>query len=98
LVIQHDGNVSYAAVSFGGFLGVGDKLFAVPLEAIEFVKTEDDAYARINVTEETMKQMEGFDQSDWPEMPNKRFLAGDTFRQAKRPVTDTATDIDIEER
>ena len=29
-----DGSVSYAVVSYGGFLGMGDKLFAVPFEAL----------------------------------------------------------------
>ena len=32
LLLEHDGDVAYAIVSFGGFLGVGDKLFAVPVE------------------------------------------------------------------
>ena len=71
-------------------------MIAVPMQAIHFVKTDDDVYARINVTEEQLKNMEGFDQDNWPEMPNKRFLGGDAFRQAERPVTDTATDADIE--
>jgi hypothetical protein len=92
LMIHRDGRVSYAAVSFGGFLGVGDKMFAVPWEAIEFVTTDDgDDYARINVTEERLKQMEGFDQENWPETPNKAFLGGEALRQAERPVGGTAT-------
>ncbi len=33
-MIGPDGRVEYAAVSFGGFLGIGNKLFAVPLDAI----------------------------------------------------------------
>src|SRR5215471_13787953 len=34
LMLSPDGRVEYAAVSFGGFAGIGDKLFAVPLDAI----------------------------------------------------------------
>src|SRR3954466_9987766 len=34
LMIGPDGKIAYAAVSFGGFLGIGDKLFAVPMDAI----------------------------------------------------------------
>lgn len=82
LVIGHDGRVKYAAVSFGGFLGMGDKLFAVPFEAIDFVKTDDDAYARIDVTEETLKQKKGFNQDNWPESADRSFTSGNLRRQA----------------
>ena len=83
LVIGHDGRVKFAAVSFGGFLGMGDKLFAVPFEAIEFVKTDDDdAYARIDVTEETLKQKQGFNQDKWPTEADRTFTNGTLRRQA----------------
>ena len=82
LVIGHDGRVKYAAVSFGGFLGMGDKLFAVPFEAIDFVKTDDDAYARIDVTEETLKQKQGFNQDKWPTEADRTFATGELRRQA----------------
>jgi hypothetical protein len=80
LMIRHDGRVAYAAVSFGGFLGMGDKLFAVPMEAIEFVKVGDgadaDIYARIDVSEQTLKNRQGFDQDNWPTEPDQSFAAG----------------------
>ena len=44
LVISQDGRVKYAAVSFGGFAGIGDKLFAVPFEAIAFDKDGNDNF------------------------------------------------------
>ena len=86
LMIHRDGQVIYAAVSFGGFLGIGDKLFAVPFEAIEFVRDEDDIYARLDVTEQTLEQKEGFNQDNWPEKPNKEFRSHTTHRQVERPV------------
>ena len=82
LVIGHDGRVKYAAVSFGGFLGMGDKLFAVPFEAIDFVKTDDDAFARIDVTEETLKEKKGFNQENWPSDADSTFTRGNLRRQA----------------
>ena len=30
-----DGKVSYAVLEFGGFLGMGEKLFAVPWDALK---------------------------------------------------------------
>src|SRR5262245_21264872 len=80
LMIQKDGRVAYAAVSFGGFLGMGDKLFAVPMEAINFVQVGDgddaDVYAQIDVTEQTLKTRQGFDQDHWPENADRSFLQG----------------------
>jgi hypothetical protein len=92
LMIGKDGKVIYAAVSFGGFLGLGDKLFAVPFEAIELVKVDDDTYARMDVSEETLKDMEGFNQDNWPEQPNHKFRRG-LGRQAER--SDTDVDVDV---
>jgi sporulation protein YlmC with PRC-barrel domain len=87
LVIDHnDGRVKYAAVSFGGFLGMGDKLFAVPLEAIDFVKTDSDAYARIDVSEATLKDKQGFNQDNWPDEADASF-AGRVERHVERPAT-----------
>jgi hypothetical protein len=80
LVVRHDGRVAYAAVSFGGFLGMGDKLFAVPMDAIEFVKVGEGAdaeiYARIDVSEQTLKNRQGFDQDNWPAAADEGFLVG----------------------
>jgi len=42
LAIDGDaGRVAYAVLSFGGFLGMGDKLFAIPWSALER-STEDN--------------------------------------------------------
>lgn len=82
LVIDHGGRVAYVAVAFGGFLGMGDKLFAVPCEAIDFVKTDDDAYARIDVTEQTLKDKKGFNQDNWPTEADRTFSGDNLRRQA----------------
>jgi hypothetical protein len=86
LMIHRDGRVIYAAVSFGGFLGIGDKLFAVPFEAIEFVRDGDNVYARLDVTEQTLEQKEGFNQDKWPEKPSKEFRSHTTHRQVERTL------------
>lgn len=84
LVIGLDGDVDYVAVSFGGFLGMGDKLFAVPFDAIDWVKTDDDAYARIDVTEKTLDQKKGFNQDAWPSEADRSFTNSSLRRQAAR--------------
>jgi hypothetical protein len=61
-----DGNVRYAVLSFGGFLGMGDKLFALPWEVLEYNEGQG-AYV-INVDKETLQNAPGFDEDDWPDM------------------------------
>jgi hypothetical protein len=75
LLIGSDGKIKYAAVSFGGFLGIGDKLFAVPMEAIRLERQDGDInLARINVTEESIKERQGFDDDHWPAEADRGFV------------------------
>ena len=65
------GRVRYVAVTYGGFLGVGDKLFAVPFEAFKVRQDPNDAddYVLVlNVTQEQLKGAQGFDEDSWPDM------------------------------
>jgi len=61
--LEH-GRVAYAVLSFGGFLGLGNKLFAVPWEALT-VRPHEHAFV-LNVSKETLGKAEGFDKDDWP--------------------------------
>ncbi len=56
--------VSYAVLSFGGVMGVGNKLFAIPLSAFETGKDRNDIV--LNVTEDRLKSLKGFDDDKWP--------------------------------
>jgi sporulation protein YlmC with PRC-barrel domain len=60
------GRIAYAVLSFGGFLGIGSKLFAVPWSAL----TLDAKQKRfvLNVTKEKLENAEGFDKDRWPSM------------------------------
>jgi len=76
LLIGSDGRIKYAAVSFGGFLGIGDKLFAVPMDAIQLERKDGETdFARINVTEESIKERQGFDQDHWPAEADRGFVS-----------------------
>jgi sporulation protein YlmC with PRC-barrel domain len=58
--------VAYAVLSFGGFLGMGNKLFAMPWEAFEFSTTEHKLI--LNVDKEKLKTAPGFEKNDkWPD-------------------------------
>lgn len=59
-----NGEVQYAVLSFGGFLGMGDKLFAVPLEAME-LDTENKQFV-LDESKERLENAPGFDKDNWP--------------------------------
>lgn len=65
------GRVAYAVLSFGGFLGMGDKLFAVPWEALNYSPSQD-AFV-INVEKNVLKSAPGFDKNNWPNMTDTRW-------------------------
>jgi sporulation protein YlmC with PRC-barrel domain len=60
------GRVAYAVLSFGGFLGIGDKLFAIPWEALSL--DEDRKEFILRVEKEKLEKAPGFDKDRWPDM------------------------------
>jgi sporulation protein YlmC with PRC-barrel domain len=79
LVIDgNSGRVRYAAVTYGGVLGVGDKMFAVPFEAFKVRRQagdEDDYVLTLSVTQEQLEGAEGFDQENWPNFADRNFTS-----------------------
>lgn len=63
------GRVSYAVLSFGGFLGLGDKLFAIPWHALHV--DQDEKCFVLDVEKTTLENAPGFDKDDWPDMANE---------------------------
>ncbi|WP_332750927.1 PRC-barrel domain-containing protein [Hydrogenophaga sp.] len=63
---MHTGQVDYAVLSFGGFLGVGEKLFAVPWAALELDTTSRCFVLR--VSKARLESAPGFDKQHWPDM------------------------------
>jgi sporulation protein YlmC with PRC-barrel domain len=76
LVVElNSGEIRYAAISFGGFAGLGDKLFAVPWQAMTFKFGEDDRYFVFDATEAELKQKQGFDENKWPDVADPKWAA-----------------------
>ncbi|TWT75383.1 PRC-barrel domain-containing protein [Allorhodopirellula solitaria] len=79
------GRVSYVAVTYGGFLGVGNKLFAVPFAALKVQVDpdevgdddidEDDYTLVLDVTQEQLDGQQGFDEDNWPDMADRQWRA-----------------------
>ena len=77
LVVDADtGRIHYAAVTYGGFLGIGNKMFAVPFEAFQFRAARNNANDRVLVLDVTQSQLEGsvgFDEDNWPNFADESF-------------------------
>ena len=67
------GKLAYAVLSYGGLLGMGDKLFAVPWQALK-LDTENKRFT-LNVTKEALEDAPGFDKDHWPAMADKTWAS-----------------------
>lgn len=70
-VSPHDGRIRYAVLSYGGILGMGDKYFAIPWEALKLGK--DREYFAVNVKEKELENAPGFDKDDWPNFSDRAY-------------------------
>ncbi|HYE03681.1 MAG TPA: PRC-barrel domain-containing protein [Phycisphaerales bacterium] len=67
MVVDLDrGRVAYVAISRGGVLGMGDKLFAVPWRALTPAPAQEKMYLAID--QARLENLSGFDQNNWPTM------------------------------
>jgi sporulation protein YlmC with PRC-barrel domain len=63
------GQVAYAVLSFGGILGLRDKLFAVPWQAL-MLDTNKKRFT-LDVPKSALKDAPGFDKAHWPSMADE---------------------------
>lgn len=59
------GKVEYFVVEFGGFLGIGEKYFAIPLKLLE-VDERKKAFI-LDQSKEVLERAPGFNKDHWPE-------------------------------
>ena len=83
MIDVRSGQVSYAVLSFGGFLGMGDKLFAVPWAALK-LDTENKRFV-LDVNKERLESAPGFDKSKWPNMADATWQASIHSYYGTRP-------------
>jgi len=75
VIDRASGRIAYAVVSFGGFLGMGEKLFAVPWGAFSQPNTNNDKFV-LAVDKERLKNAPGFEQHNWPQMTSREWVTG----------------------
>jgi sporulation protein YlmC with PRC-barrel domain len=67
------GRIAYVVLSFGGFLGMGDKLFAIPWNAL--ILDADGKCFVLDVPKERLEKAPGFDKDRWPSMADQRWAS-----------------------
>lgn len=72
------GSVSYAVLSSGGVLGVGEKLLAVPLTA--FKRSPDQRHLVLQASQSNISQAQGIGEN-WPSVNNPSFGAMPFWQQ-----------------
>lgn len=68
-----DGRVRYAVLSFGGLLGLGEKYFAIPWEALYL--SDNKEHFALAVTEKELENAPGFDRNNWPDFADPVYYA-----------------------
>jgi hypothetical protein len=75
------GRVADAVLAVGGFLGMGERLFAIPWESL--VVDEDRKCFIFDVDKSRLENAPGFDKANWPDMTDpdwgfgvRKYLSG----------------------
>jgi sporulation protein YlmC with PRC-barrel domain len=66
MIDMRTGEVAYAVLSFGGVLGIGEKLFAVPWQALP-LDTVNKRFV-LDISKDRLESAPGFDPDAWPDM------------------------------
>lgn len=74
MIDLNSGQVAYCVLSVGGFMGLGDKLFALPWQAVT-VDTERKVFV-VNIDKQALENAPGFDKNNWPQFDAEDWLLG----------------------
>ncbi len=72
MIDLESGRIAYAVLSFGGILGVGDKLFAIPWRLLRV--SEDEHVFILDFPKEKLENAPGFDKDNWPDMSDPAWI------------------------
>ncbi|MET3106815.1 sporulation protein YlmC with PRC-barrel domain [Oxalobacteraceae bacterium GrIS 2.11] len=65
------GRVAYVVVAFGGFLSMGEKLFAIPFGSFKY-QHDGNKYV-LDLPKEKLQAAPGFDTNHWPSMTDEKW-------------------------
>jgi sporulation protein YlmC with PRC-barrel domain len=72
VVHMSTGDVRYAILSFGGFMGVGDKLYAIPVKSLK-VAASGRSDLVLDMDKARVQQQKSFPRDKWPALKDKHF-------------------------
>ena len=82
-----NGRIAYAMLEYGGWLGLGEQLAAVPWKSLQA-----DAATRqftLNVSTDQLKTLPSFAREEWPQALDRDWLANVYNRYGEKPYWDT---------
>ncbi len=82
VIDPNTGKVAYAVVSFGGFLTMGEKLFAIPFSSFKYDPAENEYV--LDISKERLEAAPGFDADSWPLMSDEKWNR-DVYKYYERP-------------
>jgi sporulation protein YlmC with PRC-barrel domain len=68
------GNIAYVVLEYGGFMGMGEKLFAIPFIDLDLDQTQQKFM--LDVDKEQLDRAPGFDKDHWPETNSHSYSKG----------------------
>jgi PRC-barrel domain len=71
MIDLYSGRIAYAVPSFGGFLNMGNKLFAVPWEALTVDTIKKEFILKMDRSR--LEKAPGFDKDHWPNVADTTF-------------------------
>lgn len=71
MIDLNNGSISYAVIAFGGIMGMGEKLFAVPWQSLSV--NHADKCLILDVAKDRLKDAPGFDKDNWPDFGSATF-------------------------
>jgi len=85
IVDTETGDVQYAVISFGGVLGMADKLIPIPWRSLNTATAPD--YVLLNVDKESLQRAPGFQRGAWPDVADPAWRRRvDEYYGVYRPV------------
>lgn len=87
VIDQTNGRILYSVLSSGGFLGIGNRLIAIPWSALQL--NSFDKRFLLNVDKETLRNAPSFDRNHWPDLSSREWNDQVSTYFAYNPASET---------
>lgn len=92
VIDREEGVVAYAVLSFGGFLGIGEKYFAIPFQSVK--RNEDEKFVILDASKEQLEKAPNFTGDAWPDFDRKYGTTVHDYYKTKPYWNDDAAKVD----